>query len=517
VTLGGTLGAGIKFRVDADDTKGITIPTSGNVGIGTTSPTAQSTGATTGILDVSAATGGNLVLHRTGSSDTALFSIIKSSNGTYIDSVGAATAANNAIYFRTNNINADQTSVTTALTIASTGAATFSSPNIADSTADAGNLYVYTTDGPAADKGAKIMMGGIYTGATKYGYASISGRNESGTAGNVSGYMTFATHNNTGGHIERMRINSNGNVGIGSSGNGALLRRLNIVPATDVPQLYLVQSNNNDGGWMLKAAVDGHFRLISYQTTESPKLTVRYDTGNVGIGTDSPDQKLTIEASGGANGLISFKNSSSSTTSFIGVPNANGSVISGSTTADFLFRNETGNMLFQTNGTERMRITSGGNVLIGTTTDAGHKLLVNGTAKFDNPNGIIVASSTQYRQIYFDGFSNLYFWNGSNQSYLSSAGTWVNASDISIKKEITDIKYGLSDLMLLNPRSYKMKTDGLEQIGFIAQEVEKIIPEVVNSDNKGMKGLSYGNIVALLVKAIQEQQQQIQELKNKLS
>ena len=103
------------------------ITSAGNVGIGTTSPTSQATGATSGILDVSAATGGNLVLHRTGSGDTALFSILKASNGTYIDSTGAATAANNAIYFRTNNNNADQTSLTTALTIASTGAATFAS------------------------------------------------------------------------------------------------------------------------------------------------------------------------------------------------------------------------------------------------------------------------------------------------------------------------------------------------------------------------------------------------------
>jgi hypothetical protein len=165
--------------------------------------------------------------------------------------------------------------------------------------------------------------------------------------------------------------------------------------------------------------------------------------------------------------------------------------------------------------TKRMVIANSGNVLIGTTTDAGHKLLVNGTARFDNPNGITLASSTQFRQIYFDGFSNLYFWNGSNQSLLTSAGVWQNASDVSIKKEITDIKYGLSDLMLLNPRSYKMKTDGLEQIGFIAQEVEKIIPEVVNSDNKGMKGLSYGNIVALLVKAIQELKAELDELKSK--
>jgi hypothetical protein len=95
----------------------------GNVGIGTDSPASQVTGATTGILDVSAATGGNLVLHRTSGGDTALFSIYKSSNGTFIDSTGAASGANNTIYFRTNANNGDTTTVQTIASIYQTYAA----------------------------------------------------------------------------------------------------------------------------------------------------------------------------------------------------------------------------------------------------------------------------------------------------------------------------------------------------------------------------------------------------------
>jgi hypothetical protein len=62
-----------------------------------------------------------------------------------------------------------------------------------------------------------------------------------------------------------------------------------------------------------------------------------------------------------------------------------------------------------------------------------------------------------------------------------------------------------------------MVNTDLEQIGFIAQDVENIISELVGTDNKGMKSLNYGNMNALIVKAIQEQQKQIEELKNKLS
>jgi hypothetical protein len=119
----------LTFLIDAGggNTPIMTLKTSGNVGIGTNIPASQATGATTGILDVSASAGGNLVLHRTGSSDTALFSILKASNGTYIDSTGAATAANNAIIFRVNNNNADQTTVNEAMRITSDNYARLSS------------------------------------------------------------------------------------------------------------------------------------------------------------------------------------------------------------------------------------------------------------------------------------------------------------------------------------------------------------------------------------------------------
>ena len=59
------------------------------------------------------------------------------------------------------------------------------------------------------------------------------------------------------------------------------------------------------------------------------------------------------------------------------------------------------------------------------------------------------------------------------------------------------------------------KIDSTEKnIGVIAQEVEKILPEVVKEDEEGMKSVAYGNITAVLIEAIKEQQKQIDELKS---
>ncbi|MFA4843603.1 MAG: tail fiber domain-containing protein [Candidatus Margulisiibacteriota bacterium] len=99
---------------------------------------------------------------------------------------------------------------------------------------------------------------------------------------------------------------------------------------------------------------------------------------------------------------------------------------------------------------------------------------------------------------------------------LSSAGVWTDASDRARKKNIKDIKYGLADLMKLRPVSYNWKQDGKEDIGFIAQDVRKVIPEVVHGD-EGKLTLSYGQLTALLAKAVQEQQKQINELKGEIA
>lgn len=119
-------------------------------------------------------------------------------------------------------------------------------------------------------------------------------------------------------------------------------------------------------------------------------------------------------------------------------------------------------------------------------------------------------------------FSNagdeLYFqYNGAARSYInSSTGAYVPVSDKNLKKNIVDISYGLSAVMALRPVEYNMKTesdDAKKHLGFIAQEAIEVIPSSVSEMLNDTLGMDKTEIIAVLVKAVQEQQAAIEQLK----
>ena len=90
------------------------------------------------------------------------------------------------------------------------------------------------------------------------------------------------------------------------------------------------------------------------------------------------------------------------------------------------------------------------------------------------------------------------------------------SSDERIKTNIKTIENALDKTLLLRGVEYndfRIEPER-KRIGLIAQEVELIIPEVVHTDDKGMKSIEYQNMVGLLVEAIKDQQKQINDLKN---
>lgn len=141
-------------------------------------------------------------------------------------------------------------------------------------------------------------------------------------------------------------------------------------------------------------------------------------------------------------------------------------------------------MAFRTNNTEKMRISSDGNVGIANSNPE-YALDIIGDAKV------------------------------SNNIYCASVFT---TSDSRLKKDIKNINNGLKTISLLRPVSYLKKTTmnskdyTIKETGFIAQEVRKVLPDLVTEMNDTDKTLivNYNAVIPILTKAIQEQQVQIE-------
>lgn len=91
---------------------------------------------------------------------------------------------------------------------------------------------------------------------------------------------------------------------------------------------------------------------------------------------------------------------------------------------------------------------------------------------------------------------------------------FYSVSDERLKDNIVDSPYGLTEVMQLRSVAYDM--DGRHEVGLLAQNVEQHMPEFVSTDTDGTKKLDYAKIVSVLVKTVQQQQEQIEELKARL-
>lgn len=110
---------------------------------------------------------------------------------------------------------------------------------------------------------------------------------------------------------------------------------------------------------------------------------------------------------------------------------------------------------------------------------------------------------------------------GVNALYITSNGTLTTvSSDVRLKENIEPLTNSLENVLQLTGVTYSWIGQEERRIGFIAQEVEKVIPELVFTNNNTedkIKGIHLDNITAILVEAIKEQQKIIEELKVRIS
>ena len=116
-----------------------------------------------------------------------------------------------------------------------------------------------------------------------------------------------------------------------------------------------------------------------------------------------------------------------------------------------------------------------------------------------------------------DNPSNAFIVNYDGSATLS--GELTVESDTRLKTNITTLGNTLSKLLLIDGKSYTMKSnEAIEKIGLLAQEVQKAFPELVKQagDEEGTLSINYQGMIPVLINAIKEQQIEINELKGKL-
>gem|GEM_PF-2749467 len=284
----------------------------------------------------------------------------------------------------------------------------------------------------------------------------------------------------------------------GPSSGGAALPTFRTMVAADIPALDTSKittgvmatarlgtgtANNTtylrgDGTWAAASGGVGGTGTTNYV----PKFTaastlgnsIIYDSGTaVGIGTPSPAQDLHIrDVSGGA--FIDLEAAAAS---------QSGIMMRGDREYRLVMRGNTDDAFSirdQTAGVDRIFITSAG--LVGINNSAPTQAL--------HVTGSVLASSFLY------------------------------SSDARLKHDIAVLDGSLEKLLALEPVSFTWNDDTpqarKEDIGFIAQQVEEIIPEAVNTDINGMKSVDYARLMPILVQAIQEQQREIDTLKDEV-
>lgn len=94
-------------------------------------------------------------------------------------------------------------------------------------------------------------------------------------------------------------------------------------------------------------------------------------------------------------------------------------------------------------------------------------------------------------------------------------GTLSSPSDIKLKENVEDLPYGLDDVAQMRPVEYDLKSDGRHDIGFIAQEMKQVVPDVVKEMGDGTLSIQYAKLVPVLVNAIKELQAEVELLKSK--
>ena len=515
--------SGSFFIFSPSDSEAMRIDSSGNVGIGTSSPSTKLDVAGNGKFQPAVGGGDALVTIAQTNSNAYVHAGVKinagNTNPFYIYQSGSS----NTLRFNYNSLSdaGGQMVITDAGNV---GIGTASPQNIlhtdSASTGEVVGLALSNSNTSfTANEAVSIKFGVGSSTALAHGKILVA-NTDSGFGSN--GYMAFHTRGSDS-VTERMRIDASGNLGLGTTSPSMELDVRN--DGTNGVAEIGVRGGTNGAG---AVQISGHgttygstsFDLIQNSTgafiqhrANLPLVFATNDTermridnsGRVGIGTQSLTSGLHLHRAAGES-YLSVTNTANDQLLEIGNAFSLYSGANGSHSA--VASNAT--LVFATADAERMRLTSSGHVLLGTSTNQG----VGGISFQHGSTGINIQQN-------MDGTSagaELYVFRrnstqiGSINQSSTNAVTYNTSSDARLK-DVTGASRGLDVINNLNPVAYNWKADNHADEGLIAQEVEKLVPNAVNQGEDGYYSMDYSKLVTHLVKGMQEQQEQIEKLK----
>ncbi|MDA8977583.1 tail fiber domain-containing protein [bacterium] len=471
-----TAGNGIRFYTNGNNER-LRIDSSGNVGIGTSSPDAPLTVKGETLVQEAAANGNAAIRVQYGDDgNTALRDRARLMSVGYHGVLELLNSSN----VLTAKVSAD-------------GVSYFNGGNVGIGTA-------------SPNQKLNVSGGRSYFGANNEAYAIGVGYNGTRTAANQTYFIgaTDATapdlqfSNSDGG--EKVRITHAGNVGIN---------------LTD-PQTYggftvKQQSNTSSEGIAIldstsaqsvKIWVDGTNSYLSSGNTGADPLILNAGGGNVGIGTTSPGTQLTLNKND--NNFLQIRSSDTGNAGiYFGRQNdsVRGAIVYDNSNESIQFLNN--------NYVERMRIDSSGNLLVGVSS------FTDSSGGTQISKGLMKSSATSASTHTHNFFTNTNGAVGSIQT--NGSATQFNTASDGRLKDITGSARGLEVINELNPVAYNWKADGQADEGLIAQEVLDIVPNAVSGSEEEMYQMDYSKLVVHLVAGMKEQQTQIEALQSEIN